>query len=57
LGEWRPIVLYAVSYAETSALIEMPFGVKARVSPGSNVLDVGPDAPTVRGSFEGESVP
>jgi len=43
-----------VSPAKTAAPIEMPFGLRTRVSPGNHVLDAGPDPPMRRGNFEGE---
>ena len=38
-----------VSPAKTAAPIEMPFGLRTRVSPRNHVLDGGPDPPIVRG--------
>jgi len=42
-----------VSPAKMAAPIEIPFGLRTRVSPGNHVLDGGPDAPMGRGNFEG----
>jgi len=41
-----------VSPAKTAAPIEMPFGLKTRVSLGNHVLDKGSDLPIGRGNFE-----
>jgi len=43
-----------VSSVKTAAPIEMPFGLKTRVSPGNYVLDGRPD-PHGKGEFLGES--
>jgi len=43
-----------VSPAKIAAPIEMPFGLRTRVSPGNHVLDGVPDPPMQRGNFEGE---
>ena len=39
--------------AKTAAPINMPFGVRTRVSPGNHVSDGGPDPPMGRVNFEG----
>ena len=44
-----------VSRAETAAPIELPFGLRTWVGPGSHVLDGGPDPPTGKGQIFGEN--
>jgi len=46
-----------VSPAKKAEPIEMPFGLRTRVSPGNHVLDGGSDPPTEKGNFEGEGRP
>ena len=45
-----------MSPAKKAEPIDMPFGLKTRVSPGNKVLDEGPDSrsPIRRDNFEGE---
>ena len=44
-----------VSPAKTAAPIELPFGLRTWVGPGSHVLDGGPDPPMGRGKCLGEN--
>ena len=39
------MVCWSVSPAKMAASVEMPFGMRTQVGPGSHVLDGGPDPP------------
>ena len=49
-GKGRPIVKYkdtAVICSKTAEVIEMPFGLSARIGLGNHALDEGPDPPWI----------